>query len=71
MVEALGVKLFHRLSKGVKLTTEGEALYHYIQQSFSLLHAGKKTPESKISDGGRAADQCKRLIDQKLAAPLP
>ncbi|WP_199615108.1 LysR family transcriptional regulator [Paenibacillus alkalitolerans] len=41
MEEALGVKLFHRLSKGVELTEEGRALLSYVEQSFSLLDAGQ------------------------------
>jgi DNA-binding transcriptional LysR family regulator len=42
MEEALGVKLFNRLSKGVELTTEGQALLEYVEQSFALLEAGEK-----------------------------
>src|SRR5690348_8386581 len=42
--DALGLKLFHRLSKGVVLTAEGEALFEYVQQSFLILNRG----ESKI-----------------------
>jgi DNA-binding transcriptional LysR family regulator len=30
MEEALGLKLFHRLSKGVELTEEGKALAAYV-----------------------------------------
>ncbi|RXZ79390.1 LysR family transcriptional regulator [Paenibacillaceae bacterium] len=41
MEEALGVKLFHRLSKGVKLTAEGQVLLDYVEQSFALLEAGE------------------------------
>jgi DNA-binding transcriptional LysR family regulator len=40
--EELGLKLFHRLSKGVELTEEGRALLNYVEQSFSLLQAGEK-----------------------------
>ncbi|RAV20505.1 LysR family transcriptional regulator [Paenibacillus contaminans] len=42
MEEALGLKLFNRLSKGVELTPEGRALLNYVEQSFSLLDAGEK-----------------------------
>lgn len=38
----LDVKLFDRLSKGVKLTPEGCALLEYVEQSFALLHAGEQ-----------------------------
>lgn len=42
MEESLGLKLFHRLSKGVELTEEGRALLSYVEQSFSLLDAAQK-----------------------------
>jgi DNA-binding transcriptional LysR family regulator len=42
MEEMLGVKLFHRLSKGVELTEEGRALFDYAEQSFSLLDTAQK-----------------------------
>lgn len=40
----LDVKLFDRLSKGVKLTPEGNAVLDYVEKSFTILQAG----ESKI-----------------------
>lgn len=42
MEETLAIKLFHRLSKGVELTEEGRALLKFVEQSFSLLDAGRK-----------------------------
>lgn len=42
MEETLGLKLFHRLSKGVELTEEGRALLTYVERSFSLLDAAQK-----------------------------
>ena len=42
MEEALGVKLFQRLSKGVEPTAEGRALLAYVEQSFSLLDAARQ-----------------------------
>lgn len=42
MEEALGLKLFHRLSKGVELTEEGRILLKYVEQSFSLLDAAQR-----------------------------
>ena len=42
MEEALDVKLFNRLSKGVELTKEGQALLEYVEQAFSLLGEGEK-----------------------------
>ncbi|WP_213583016.1 LysR family transcriptional regulator [Paenibacillus sp. J2TS4] len=46
MEDALGVKLFHRLSKGVELTAEGRALLEYVEPSFSLLEAGENKVRS-------------------------
>jgi DNA-binding transcriptional LysR family regulator len=42
MEEGLGLKLFHRLSKGVELTEEGRALFNYVEQSFALLDTAQK-----------------------------
>jgi DNA-binding transcriptional LysR family regulator len=42
MEEALGLKLFHRLSKGVELTEEGRVLLKYVEQSFALLDAAQR-----------------------------
>lgn len=42
MEEALDVQLFHRLSKGVELTEEGQALLKYVEQSFDMLNSGQK-----------------------------
>ncbi|WP_340003900.1 LysR family transcriptional regulator [Paenibacillus sp. FSL K6-0276] len=46
MEEALGLKLFHRLSKGVELTEEGRALFEYVEQSFSMLDYAQKHLEN-------------------------
>lgn len=46
MEEALGLKLFHRLSKGVELTEEGQALFEYVEQSFSMLDSAQKHLEN-------------------------
>lgn len=51
MEEAFGVKLFHRQSKGVKLTAEGQVLLDYVEPSFSLLDAG----ETKLGNLKRLA----------------
>jgi DNA-binding transcriptional LysR family regulator len=40
------VKLFNRLSKGVRLTPEGAALLEYVEQSLSLLDAGERKIQS-------------------------
>ena len=46
MEEALGLKLFHRLSKGVELTEEGQALFEYVEQSFTMLDSAQKHLEN-------------------------
>lgn len=38
----LGGKLFFRSSKGVKLTTEGEVLFKYIEQAYHFISSGEK-----------------------------
>lgn len=40
--QSYGLKLFHRLSKGVELTAEGSALLEYVERSLSLLEAGER-----------------------------
>lgn len=42
MEEELGVKLFHRLSKGVELTEEGRSLLTFVEPSFALLESGEQ-----------------------------
>lgn len=42
MEGTLGLKLFHRLSKGVELTEEGRALLSFVEQSFTLLDAAQE-----------------------------
>lgn len=39
--EALGIKLFDRLSKGVRLTPEGQALYRHVRQAFTELDSAE------------------------------
>ena len=40
--EALGVGLFDRLSKGVRLTQEGHALYQHVRQAFDELDSAER-----------------------------
>lgn len=42
MEEALELKLFYRLSKGVELTEEGRALLKYVEESFAMLDSAQK-----------------------------
>lgn len=39
---SMGGELFYRTPRGVKLTAEGEVLFHYIEQAFSLVEIGEK-----------------------------
>ncbi|NIK76751.1 DNA-binding transcriptional LysR family regulator [Paenibacillus castaneae] len=39
---ALGVKLFDRLSKGVRLTAEGASLFVFVEKSIAFLEAGEQ-----------------------------
>ncbi|MEK0317613.1 LysR family transcriptional regulator [Cohnella sp. 56] len=40
--DSLGGQLFFRTPKGVTLTTEGEVLFHYIEQAFNFVDIGEK-----------------------------
>ncbi|MEK4474420.1 LysR family transcriptional regulator [Paenibacillus sp. FSL R7-0048] len=42
MEDSLGLKLFHRLSKGVELTEEGRALLEYVEPSLVMLDSAQK-----------------------------
>ncbi len=39
---SLGVRLFHRMRRGVRLTEAGEVLYQHTKNAFSLLSAGRE-----------------------------
>ena len=39
---SLGGQLFFRTTKGVTLTTEGEVLFHYVEQAFNFVEIGEK-----------------------------
>ncbi|MEI5908856.1 LysR family transcriptional regulator [Bacillus spongiae] len=40
--EALQLQLFIRTPKGVSMTNEGKALFHFIEQAFSLIDSGER-----------------------------
>src|SRR5690625_4580554 len=40
--KTLGVKLFDRLSRGVRLTQEGEAMYEHVRQAFEQLDSAER-----------------------------
>ncbi|MCQ6559697.1 LysR family transcriptional regulator [Paenibacillus mendelii] len=66
--ERLGGRLFLRTSKGVKLTLEGEALFHYIDQAYQLIRNGerKMAEMHELQDGevriGAGDTLCKHLL---------
>ncbi len=45
---SLGCSLFRRTSKGVQFTREGEALFRYVEQGFSLLERGELDLRSRL-----------------------
>lgn len=40
--DQLGVRLFQRMSRGIRLTPEGEALFQHVDQAYGLIMAGEK-----------------------------
>jgi DNA-binding transcriptional LysR family regulator len=68
----LGIKLFHRLSKGVELTEDGKALLSYVEPSFSLLHAAEKHVEDlkQLSEGEIRVGASDSLIKHLLLPHL-
>jgi DNA-binding transcriptional LysR family regulator len=72
MEETLGLKLFHRLSKGVELTEEGRALLTYVEHSFSLLDAAQKHLHDlkQLADGEIRIGASDSLIKHLLLTQL-
>lgn len=70
--EMMGVKLFHRHSKGVSLTSEGSALLEYVKQAFSLLEAGEKRIQSfvQLASGELRIGASGPVIKHLLLHPL-
>ncbi|MDF2670222.1 MAG: LysR family transcriptional regulator [Paenibacillus sp.] len=68
----LGVKLFERLSKGVRLTSEGRDLLQYIEHSFSLLQAAELRMKSlkDLSAGELKIGASGPIIKHLLLSPL-
>lgn len=51
--EETGVRLFHRMPKGVELTEEGEMLLSYVEEAFLLLEKGqRRLDEMKLLQQG-------------------
>jgi DNA-binding transcriptional LysR family regulator len=72
MEETLGLKLFHRLSKGVELTEEGRALLTYVERSFSLLDAAQKHLHDlkQLTEGEVSIEASHSLIKHLLLPQL-
>ncbi|MDQ1913465.1 LysR family transcriptional regulator [Paenibacillus sp. GD4] len=72
MEEALGLKLFYRLSKGVELTQEGRSLLVYVEQSFSLLDAAQKHVQElkQLTEGELRIGASESLIKHLLLPKL-
>ena len=47
--ESLSVTLFHRSSRGVTLTREGELLYAHVEQALSALQSGEELLKATVS----------------------
>lgn len=66
--ENLDTLLFHRCSKGVTLTREGELLYHYVEQALHTLKAGEEQLQFSASQKvshlsiGVSATLCKYIL---------
>lgn len=70
--DRLGAELFVRTPRGIRLTSEGEALYSYVEQACSLVEAGeKRIEELKNLEAGEvrigASDTlCKYFLAREL-----
>lgn len=66
--EDINTTLFHRSSRGVSLTAEGELLYKYVEQALSLLKSGKDQLKASISQNisqlsiGVSTTLCKYIL---------
>ncbi|OXM87576.1 LysR family transcriptional regulator [Paenibacillus rigui] len=72
MEDQLGLRLFHRRSKGVELTEEGKALLAYVEQSFSLLEAAQMHVQSmkQLTEGELRIGASDSLIKHLLLPQL-
>ncbi len=66
--EGLNVTLFHRSSRGVTLTAEGEMLYKHVENAMLALHSGEEMLRSSTSQGisplsiGVSTTLCKYIL---------
>ncbi|MCR2805235.1 LysR family transcriptional regulator [Paenibacillus soyae] len=69
---SFGGPLFFRSARGVSLTAEGEALFHYVEQAFRMLELGEKTMAEmrSLSHGeisiGASDTLCKHFLLPRL-----
>lgn len=68
---ALGIELFDRLSKGVRLTQEGQTLYLYVRQAFEELDSAERQMKKfKQFSEGRLRIGANGAIIKEFVAPL-
>lgn len=68
--EALGITLFDRLSKGVRLTPEGEQLYEHVQLAFAQLElAEQQVQELKQFKAGQIRIGANGAITKNILLP--
>ena len=66
--DSIGVKLFHRSSRGVTLTSEGELLYAHVKSAFEVLTLGEDKLRRSIALGmghltiGVSSTLCKYIL---------
>ena len=66
--DSIGVKLFHRSSRGVTLTSEGELLYAHVKSAFEVLSLGEDKLRRSIALGmghltiGVSSTLCKYIL---------
>lgn len=66
--DSIGVKLFHRSSRGVTLTSEGELLYAHVKSAFDVLSLGEDKLRRSIALGmghltiGVSSTLCKYIL---------
>lgn len=62
---AVGIPLFVRTGKGVRLTPAGEILYSYVQNGYETILRGEKAPGDEGAGERRTSDR-----SQRYDAPL-
>lgn len=61
--ERLNMKLFHRTSRGIRLTSEGETLYSYVEKGYETIEQGEKKMHEIVDlEGGELTIACPQMI---------